>query len=73
MIYRTARTGSVQSPCYNGTVAYYPEELTGGRKLINITHRSPYIVGKKKISRVRVGCHSCKFFLYVGQQYMSLA
>lgn len=45
-VYREGSVGSLQSPCYDGISAYYPEELTGGRKLINITHDNPFLVGR---------------------------
>lgn len=49
LISRTTKTGSVQSPCYDGIATTYPEELSG-RKLINISYGNPAVVGKKTLS-----------------------
>nr|XP_039263654.1 phosphatidylinositol phosphatase PTPRQ-like isoform X1 [Styela clava] len=45
LVTRTGQTGTVQSPCYDGTRTNYPKELTSGFKLVNITFDSAFIFG----------------------------
>ena len=46
LVIRTTETGSFHSPCYDGTTTAYPDELTVGFKLINITFDSSDLHGE---------------------------
>lgn len=45
---RTARVGSIGSPCYDGTADSYPGHLAAWTKIINVTHTCRKLEGRKR-------------------------